>query len=47
MDDVDLDNRQCGNKQTVKNKIASVDLDTLWEKILCPKCKSEITLDGG
>ena len=47
MDDIDLDNCQCGHKQTVKCKIVSVDLDTLWEKILCPKCKSEITLDGG
>ena len=45
MEDIDLDSRQCGNRQTVKCKIVSVDLDTLREKILCPKCKSEITLD--
>ena len=38
--DIDLDSRQCGNKQTVKCKIVSVDLDTLREKILCSKCKS-------
>ena len=32
MDDVDLDNRKCGNKQTVKNKIASVDLIPFGKK---------------
>ena len=47
MEDIDLDSRQCGNRQTVKCKIVSVDLDTLREKTLCPKSKSEITLDGG
>ena len=29
----------------MKCKIASADLDTLKEKILCPKCKYELTLD--
>ena len=47
MEDIDLDSCQCGNKQTVKCKIVSVNLDTLREKKLCPKCKSEITLDDG
>ena len=32
MEDVDLDSRQCSNKQTVKCKVVSVDLDTLREK---------------
>ena len=44
MEDINLDSCQCGNRQTVKWKIVSVDLDTLGEKI-CQKCKSEITLD--
>ena len=44
MEDIRLDSCQCGNRQTVKCKIVSVDLDTLGEKI-CQKCKSEITLD--
>ena len=33
MEDIDLDSRQCGNKETVKCKIVSVDLDTLRGKI--------------
>ena len=31
----------------MKCKIVSVDLDNRSEKILCPKCKSEIPLDDG
>ena len=33
MEDIDLDSRQCGNKETAKCKIVSVDLDTLRGKI--------------
>ena len=49
MGDIYLDSRQCDNKQTVKCKIVSIDLDTHREKI-CPKRNSEITemtLDDG
>ena len=49
MGDIYLDSRQCDNKQTVKCKIVSTDLDTHREKI-CPKRNSEITemtLDDG
>ena len=45
MADIDLDSCQCGNKQTVKCKIISVNLDTFREKILCLKWKSEIALN--
>ena len=31
----------------MKYKLVSVDLDTVGEKILCPKCKLEIILDDG
>ena len=47
MEDINLDSRQCGNKQTVICKFVSVDLDILRGKLLCSKCKSEITIDDG
>ena len=47
MEDIDLENPQCGNKERVKCKVGSVNLDILRENALYPKCKSEITLDDG
>ena len=38
IEDIDLDSRQCGNKETVKGKIVSADLDTLRGKNM-PKMK--------